>query len=173
MSGPGWSQFLADYHAAHPGITEDLLTPMRGPGGRGPYAWLVEGLPAAGRVWDVACGSAPVATEVGLARYAGVDSPAAELAEARRRRPGVRVELGDGLRARPVGTPAAVTVAMALMLLPLEVFLAHLATFVPPGASLAAIVPTREGTGAPTTAGCCPCWRRRASATARRCRWAG
>jgi len=43
-----WAEFVHDYHAAHPGITEDLLTPMCDRAGRDPYTWLVEGLPTSG-----------------------------------------------------------------------------------------------------------------------------
>lgn len=170
LSG-GWSGFLADYHARHPAITEDLLLPMRGPGPDGtlqPYAWLADGLLVglpdlpAGLVWDVCCGSAPVADVVadmlaevlaegvGPERYAGVDLSEPELAQAAARRPGAHVVLGDALTTDPPGPVAAVTVAMALMLLPLEAFLARAAALLPPGGRLHAMVPTREnaeGTG--------------------------
>ncbi|MGJ7442636.1 class I SAM-dependent methyltransferase [Aquipuribacter sp. MA13-6] len=152
----GWDGFLAEYHSRHPAITEDLLRPMRGPGPDGdvqPYEWLCEGLDLSGPdalVWDLACGSAPVADVVGLARYAGVDLSEAELAVARDLRPGVDVTLGDALAVEPPRRPAAVTVAMALMLVPLEELLARAAALLGPGAPLQAIVPTREhgaGTG--------------------------
>lgn len=147
MTGQGWSSFLADYHAAHPAITEDLLLPMRGRGGLQPYAWLAEGLPATGPVWDVCCGSAPLADVVGLDRYAGVDLSEAELAQAAVRRPGARVTRGDAMTVDPPTPPAAITVAMALMLLPLEAFLARAASLLPPGAPLQAVVPSRENAG--------------------------
>lgn len=152
----GWDGFLADYHARHPAITEDLLLPMRGPGPDGdrhPYEWLCEGLDLTAPdalVWDLACGSAPVADVVGLDRYAGVDLSQAELAVARDLRPGVQVSLGDALVVEPPRRPTAVTVAMALMLVPLESVLARAASLLAPGAALQAIVPTREhgaGTG--------------------------
>lgn len=149
----GWDGFLADYHARHPAITEDLLLPMRGPGGRQPYEWLCEGLDlsvAEAFVWDLACGSAPVADVVGRHRYAGVDLSEAELAVARERRPGVHVTLGDALAVEPPRRPTAVTVAMALMLVPLEELLPRVAALLGDGEPLQAIVPTREhgaGTG--------------------------
>lgn len=146
----GWSGFLAGYHQAHPAITEDLLLPMRGPGGLQPYAWLAEGLPTEGLVWDVCCGSAPVADVVGHARYAGVDLSAAELDQAARRRPGAHVVRGDAMAVDPPGPVGAVVVAMALMLLPLEAFLVRAAALLSPGAPLHAVVPSREhgaGTG--------------------------
>jgi hypothetical protein len=98
-------------------------------------------------VWDVCCGSAPVADVVGHARYAGVDACAAELGEAAARRPGAQVVLGDAITAEPPAPPAALTVAMALMLLPLEEFLARAAALLPHGAPLHAMVPTREHAG--------------------------
>ena len=143
----GWDDFLRAYHEAHPGITEDLLRPMRGPGGLQPYAWLAEGLPPTGPVWDVCCGSAPVADVVGRDRYEGVDLSEAELAEAAVRRPGTRVRHGDAMTTDPVHAPVAVTVAMALMLLPLPAFLARAASLLPVGGRLQAVVPTRENAG--------------------------
>jgi SAM-dependent methyltransferase len=155
----GWPGFLADYHARHPAITEDLLRPMRGPGPDGglqPYAWLTEGLLTGlaaephGLVWDVCCGSAPVADVVGLDRYAGVDLSQPELDQAAARRPGAHVVVGDALTTDPPGPVSAVTVAMALMLLPLQAFLDRAADLLPPGGRLHAMVPTREnaeGTG--------------------------
>ncbi len=141
-----WAEFVHDYHAAHPGITEDLLTPMCDRAGRDPYTWLVEGLPTSGLIWDACCGSAPVADKVGLDRYRGIDTSDAELDLARERRPGVRVRAGDAGLVQPPAGPAlisGVTVAMALMLLDLDAFLTRVATFLPPGAPLQAIVPTR------------------------------
>ncbi|MDQ6649277.1 MAG: hypothetical protein M3Z02_04085 [Actinomycetota bacterium] len=143
QTGPDWSSLVGDYHAAHAGITEDLLMPMVDAAGREPYGWLVDGLAGTGLVWDACCGSAPVADRVGLGRYRGVDASAAELAAARRRRPGVAVTQGD---VHAVPLPAgvtAVTVAMALMLLDLDAFLGHLAPALPSGALVHAIVPNR------------------------------
>ena len=74
---------------------------MRGPGGLQPYAWLAEGLPTTGPVWDVCCGSAPVADVVGVDRYCGVDLSEAELAQAALRRPGARVRHGDAMTVDP------------------------------------------------------------------------
>lgn len=149
----GWDEFVAEYHARHPAITEDLLLPMRGPGDRHPYEWLCEGvaeLAPDALVWDLACGSAPVADVVGRHRYAGIDLSGAELAVARDRRPDVQVSCGDALRTDPPRRPGAVTIAMALMLLPLEHVLARVADLLGAGGPLLAIVPTREhaaGTG--------------------------
>ncbi|GAC1331649.1 MAG: class I SAM-dependent methyltransferase [Mycobacteriales bacterium] len=138
-----WPAFLERYHQAHAGITEDLLAPMVDSTGRSPYAWLTEGLPCVGLVWDVCCGSAPVADLVGLDRYRGVDASTAELAVARARRPGVSVAAGDAHLVGPGEPVAAVTVAMALMLLDLDRFLRRLAPSLASGTPLSAIVPNR------------------------------
>ncbi len=135
---------VARLHAERPAVTEDLLLCARDVAGRNPYGWLAEVLPPAGRVLDLGCGTAPLAEEVGLHRYVGVDRAAAELAEARRRRPGVDVRLGEAGDPPPVGTVASVAVSMALMLIGLEPVLAVGARLLPPGAVVAATVPTRD-----------------------------
>ena len=126
------------FHAEHAGITEDLLLPARS-GDLDPYGWLLEPLPADASVLDLACGSAPVADRVG--RYLGVDRSPAELAEARRRRPGVDVRLGDALDPALYETSYdAVVVSMALMLLDLDRLLSLALSAAP---LLVAIVPLR------------------------------
>lgn len=47
-------------------------TPARDVAGRNPYRWLAEALPGTGRVLDLGCGTAPLAEEVGLHRYAAL-----------------------------------------------------------------------------------------------------
>lgn len=131
-------------HAERPAVTEDLLRPARDAAGRNPYEWLAAALPATGRVLDLGCGTAPLAEEVGLHRYVGVDRSAAELVEARRRRPGVDVRLGEAGDPPPVGTVTSVAVSMALMLIGLEPVLAVAARLLPAGAVMAATVPTRD-----------------------------
>ena len=145
-----WPSFLADYHRRHPAITEDLLGPMAGPGGLSPYAWLLDGASREGLVWDLACGSGPVADVVGTARYVGVDLSAAELDQARSRRPGIRVEQGDVLGAAAPAGVRVVTVAMALMLLDLEALLDQLRSALPPGGELLALLPDRQAAGGTT-----------------------
>ena len=126
------------FHEEHAGITEDLLLPARC-GELDPYGWLLEPLPPDASVLDLACGSAPVADRVG--RYVGVDRSPAELAEARRRRPGVDVRLGDALDpALYAQAYDAVVVSMALMLLDVD-RLVGLALSAAP--LLVAIVPMR------------------------------
>lgn len=135
---------VAGLHAVSAGITEDLLAPARSADGRSPLQWLLEPLAAGARVLDLCCGSAPVAD--GVTAYTGVDSSAAELAEARRRRPGVDVRLGDALDAATTSDLVdvdAVVVSMALMLLPLEAVLARAAGVLATDGVLTAVVPMR------------------------------
>lgn len=130
-------------HAGRPGITEDLLRPAQFEGGGNVYEWLAELLPGAGPVLDLCCGSAPLADHV--QRYVGVDSSAAELAVAARRRPDAATIHGDA-RAVDLGDRrfAAVGLSMALMLLPLEVVLARARRWLGPGGVVAATVPLRS-----------------------------
>lgn len=135
---------VARLHAERPAVTEDLLNPARDVAGRNPYGWLAQVLPATGRVLDLGCGTAPLAEQVGLCRYVGVDTCTAELAEARRRRPGVDVRLGEAGDPPQVGAVAGIAVSMALMLIGLEPVLAVGARLLPAGAVVAATVPTRD-----------------------------
>ncbi len=129
---------VAALHAEHPGITEDLLAPARSEG-IDPYTWLLQPVSPQARVLDLACGSAAVADRVGS--YRGVDSSPTELAEARRRRPGVDLHQGDALDPSWFDRPYdAVVVSMALMLLDLDRLL-PLALSVAP--LLVGIVPRR------------------------------
>jgi len=151
----GWDHYLAEYHDANRGITEDVLADARDAGGRSPYHWLVEALPAgASTVVDLACGSAPVARLLGAARVVGVDQSAGELARARATGPP-----GPLVRARAAALPIAggradaVVASMALMLLcPLEAVLAEVRRLLRPGGTLAATVPLRSGATGPTPA---------------------
>ncbi len=40
-----WDRYVAEYHDARPGITEDVLADARDDRGRSPYDWLVEAVP--------------------------------------------------------------------------------------------------------------------------------
>lgn len=126
------------FHAAHAGITEDLLAPARS-GDLDPFSWLMEPVGPGARVLDLACGSAVIADHAGS--YLGVDASAAELAEARRRRPGVDVRLGDALDPQWCASSYdAVVVSMALMLLDAERLLGLALTAAP---LVVAMVPRR------------------------------
>lgn len=137
----GWDDYVASYHDANPGITEDLLAGARDAAGRSPYDWVVDAVPAgATPVVDLACGSGPLAGLLGRARVVGVDRSAGELARA----PGARVR-ADATALPLAGRSAgAVVSSMALMLLhPLETVLAEVARVLEPGGAFVATVPSR------------------------------
>lgn len=106
-----------------------------------PYQWLAEEVGAGGRVVDLACGSAPLYTDIGdNGDYLGIDTSSAELGLALRR--GAPVARADATRL-PLGARTVDTVvcAMALMLVPLPQTLAGVARVLRPGGRLIAIVP--------------------------------
>ena len=112
------SDEVSAFHEVHAGITEDLLLPARA-GDQDPYDWLLEPVGRGASVLDLACGTAVVADRV--AAYVGVDRSSAEVAEARRRRPGVQVHVGDALADTWFAASYdAVVVSMALMVLDAE-----------------------------------------------------
>ena len=147
-----WAKYVAGYHDANPGITEDVLLDARDDDGRTPYDWLVEAIPAgASTVVDVACGSAPLARLLTGARLIGIDQSAGELARARAG--GDRPLL---VRAKALALPIAdgcvdsVTLSMALMLLrPLEPVLAEIRRLLRPGGTVVATLPIRATSGGP------------------------
>jgi SAM-dependent methyltransferase len=137
-------------HARRPGITEDLLGPARDERGRNPYAWLAELLPPTGPVLDLCCGSAALAQHIGAGRNRGIDTSVEELAVAAARRPAAVTSRADALTAEIGGPFVAVTLSMALMLLPLQAVLHRARSWLVPGGVLAATVPMREPTLADT-----------------------
>lgn len=141
-----WTRYLATYHDANPGITEDVLAPARDDTGRSPYDWLIEAVPAEATVVDVACGSGPVVRRFARRRGVGVDRSASELARARPVPHGAALVRADAARL-PLATASAdaVTASMALMVLhPLEAVLEEARRLLRPGGVLAATVPTRR-----------------------------
>ncbi len=144
--GDIWAEYVAGYHDANPGITEDVLVDARNDDGRTPYDWLVEAIPArASTVVDLACGSAPLARLLDASRVIGIDQSAAELAQARAR--SSRELL---VRARCSALPLkdqcaeAVVVSMALMLMrPLEDALSEAGRLLRPGGTFVASIPIR------------------------------
>lgn len=148
MPDPRWEGYVAEYHDANPGITEDVLADARDGAGRSPYDWLVEAVPAgASTVVDLACGSGPVARRLGGCRLVGVDRSAGEMARAS----GLRVRALATALPLAGGCSGAVVSSMALMLLsPLAAVLAEVARVLQPGGTFAATVPSR--TASPGTA---------------------
>ena len=148
----GWAAYVAGYHDAHPGITEDLLASALDGAGRTPYDWLLEVVPAGGTVVDLACGSAPVVRRLEGRRAVGVDRSAGELARGRGASSRALLVRADAA-ALPLasGTADAVTASMALMVLdPLAPVLVEAARVLRPGGRLVATVPTRAApTGRP------------------------
>lgn len=143
-----WASYLDRYHAAHPGITEDVLGCATDESGRSPYDWLLEPVPAGGGVvLDIGCGSAPVARRLGGGQgYVGVDRSASELRRAMATSAGrVAVALADA-RALPVGDGRAHAVVASMMLMvaaDVDRVLAEVGRVLRPGGTFVATVPTR------------------------------
>lgn len=154
VTGHDWAGYVARYHDANPGITEDVLADARDDAGRTPYDWLVEAVPAgAATVVDLACGSAPLASLLADAQVLGLDQSAAELARARSRADG-----GPGLLVRALASALpvagartdAVVASMALMLLrPLDAALAEVGRVLRPGGAFVATIPLRAASPGP------------------------
>jgi len=144
----GWDGYVLAYHDANPGVTEDVLAAAVDSSGRTPYDWLLEAVPArAGVVVDLACGNGAVLRRRGRPAV-GVDVSPGELARARRDSPTATLVRADATSLPLVaGAAGAVTVSMALMVMPAEAVLAEAARVVRAGGVLAATVPSR-GTGA-------------------------
>ena len=141
MGDEGWREYLADFHDARAGITEELLAHTTD-GGTDPYGWVAEHLDPSARVLDLACGSGPLrARHPGP--WTGVDISAPELARARAQGAGPLV-LADGA-ALPFssGSYDAVACSMALMVVqPVETALVEIARVLRPGGRLVALLPS-------------------------------
>jgi SAM-dependent methyltransferase len=137
-----WVRYIAAYHQAHPGITEQALNHARHPGYGTAYEWLALAVPRpTGDVLDLACGSCPTQPLLAPRSYLGIDTSPAELAAARESGRGP-VELGD---ATAIPAPAAsfdvVVMSMALMLVPERQALREIARVLRPGGVLVGLVP--------------------------------
>ena len=138
-----WTGFLDTFHSQRPGITAEILQTSIADKTT-PYGWLVEAIPGAGTVVDVACGNGPLAELIGP-RWIGTDLSESELALGMSKcaRPSV---VGNAA-ALPFATNAADTVACSMALhvtQPLQSVLAEIARVLKPGGRLVAIVPARH-----------------------------
>ena len=136
-----WASYLADFHQAHPGITEDVLTRCRDTRSQNPYEWLVDGVGPGARVLDVGCGSAPSQPLVGPA-WIGIDRSSAELHRAQITR------RADVVRADAILLPIrscsvdVVVCSLALMLFDnVDAALFEIARVLVPGGELRATLP--------------------------------
>lgn len=139
----GWGRYVEEFHDRHAGITERVLRHSTDHDGD-PYDWLLAAVPAAGRVLDLACGSAPLWPRLGDRRYIGVDVSSAELAGARRAGAGPLVRATASALPLAAGSVDAVVCSMGLMVLtPLAEVLAEIGRVLTPGGVLVAMVPDR------------------------------
>ena len=142
MSPSGWREYLAGFHAANAGITEELLA-HTSDGDGDPYRWVAGHVPPDARLLDLACGSAPI-QPLHRGPWVGVDLSPGELERARGRGAAPLV-LGDGA-ALPFrsGSFDAVACSMALMVMqPVDVALAEIGRVLVGGGRLVALVPSR------------------------------
>lgn len=136
-----WTRYLADFHQARPGITEDVLERCSDSRGQNPYHWLVDGIDPTARVLDLACGSAPTRPLLGTI-WIGIDRSLAELHRA------VASHEAEVVRADATQLPIrsgsvdVVVCSMALMLIEdLGTALAEIARILVPGGELRATLP--------------------------------
>ncbi len=141
--GLDWPRYLAQFHAARPGIIEAVLSRSFG-GDHSPYRWLARAVSDAGTVLDLACGSGPMSRELAAPgrTVIGIDVSPDELRLAAERGPGPWVR-GDALKLPFAdGSFDAVTSSMGLLVIrPLSQVLAEITRVLKPGGVLAAIAP--------------------------------
>lgn len=138
-----WPRYVAEFHGAHPGITEDVLARCAS-NRQSPYEWLTESLDPTSRILDLACGSGP-AKPTGAQRWVGLDLSASELTRARRGGNSALI-LGDAT-ALPVRESSfdTVTCSMALMLVqPLDQALTEIRRTLRPNGLLLLLLPARR-----------------------------
>ena len=139
---PKWSQYLSDFHARRPGITEDVLTQSRSSDGRTPYEWVVDPIPRSSVVLDLACGSGPCLALRPGDRWIGLDRSDGELARARSG--GARDLVRADATTLPFRDEAfdAIVCSMALMLIdPLDQAVAEMSRVLGAGATLVVLIP--------------------------------
>jgi SAM-dependent methyltransferase len=136
-----WDAYLSDFHADHPGITEDILARSTHEG-RTPYQWLLEGANPAARILDLGCGTGPARPE-SADRWVGIDRSAGELRRAANQGRGPLLR-GDVTRL-PIADACAdvATSSMAMMLVrPLDAALQEVVRVLRPGGELRLLLPT-------------------------------
>lgn len=143
--GFDWGAYVAAFHAASPGITEEVLSKTLS-GGHTPYRWLARAVsPRALVVVDLACGSGAMARA--LAREGrtvlGVDLAEAELRLAGSRGPGAFVR-ADALRLPLAsGSVDAVVSSMgAVVIQPARALFTEVGRVLRPGGVFAFTAPT-------------------------------
>ncbi len=143
MAERDWARYVAEYHTAHPGITERAFAHARDPHLGTAHDWLARALAGpVGAVLDVACGSAPMHCRLPFDTYLGIDLSTAELDLARTRGRGP-LAVADARRL-PVAATTADTVvcAMGLMLVqPVEDAVREMFRVLRPGGRLAVLLP--------------------------------
>ncbi len=136
-----WSSYLKDFHQRRPGITEDVLAHSYFTG-RTPYQWLLEATTPSARTLDLACGSAPMATEGWGRPWIGLDRSPSELSRAAQHSNTAYI-VGTASHLPFIDAAFDVVVcSMALMLLePLESCVREVERVLAPGGRLVALAP--------------------------------
>lgn len=145
-----WPSYLAGFHAAHPGITEQVLS-RSCRGGMTPYTWLARAV-SGPRVLDLACGNGALGGVIGEAPartgaptwVVGADVSLPELRAGRRAGRDQPLVCADALRL-PFAAAAfdAVVCSAGLMVLTdVDAGLAEVARLLRPGGVFAATVPS-------------------------------
>jgi len=137
---PTWANYLARFHRERPGITERILSRCHA-GRLDPYEWCAQPLGGQpGPILDVACGSGPMADQLG--GWIGADTSAAELdaAHDRRRFPLLRAS-ATRLPIRGAALDAAVCSMGMQIIDPVADALAELARVLRPGGRVVLLLP--------------------------------
>lgn len=138
-----WDAYLTDFHAASPGITEDVLLRSHADG-IDPYRWLTDEIPADATILDLGCGSGP-ARPPAAERWAGIDLSASELERAVHR--GRAAVIRGDMAALPIPSRSVdvVSCSMAMMLAhPITEVLSEVRRVLRPGGQLRLLLPARS-----------------------------
>lgn len=136
-----WEAYLTDFHAASPGITEDILIRSHADG-VDPYRWLTDGVEPDATILDLGCGSGP-ARPPAAERWIGIDLSAPELERAAERGRGAVIRADMAALPIPSCSVDVVTCSMAMMLVqPLPEVLGEVRRVLRPGGQLRLLIPT-------------------------------